>query len=191
LKYRYVLAGWFCAGMLVGALGLALMTTSGFTIEKKMPIVDLAQLAATLLLAIYIPFAIDTFRDRAKSVRALLIDDVNNFVAVVRSVNSVLTSCTNSDTTTPQDVMRIRTGFLSGNVKLGRLEKRLFDVCQERCKDSYYPFKDAYTSYWKAVTDGNLYSGGKIDWNLWRKQEFPFATLEHRAAELLRFLNTI
>jgi hypothetical protein len=167
------------------------MSSGGFTIERKMPIVELAQLAATLLLAVYIPFAIDTYRDRARSVRTLLMDDVNNFMLTVRGINGVMTDCTNRRKTTEQDVMRIRTGFLSGNLKLGRLEKRLFDVCADACKDSYYPFKDAYTCYWKAVTDGPLYSGGlQIDWDLWRKQELPFASLEHSAAGLLRYLST-
>jgi len=192
LTPRYILAGWFTAGILVGAVLMAVVTFwGGFTIDKKMPIVDLAQLAATLLLALYIPFAIDAYRDRARTVRTLLTDDVNSFLAVVRDINRVMTNCTNAGKTTPQDVMRIRTGFLTGNVKLGRVETRLFDVCKDRCKDSYYPFKDAYTRYWKAVTDGALYSGGvQIDWDLWRKQELPFASLEHAAAGLLRYLST-
>jgi hypothetical protein len=167
-----------------------LLLWGGFEVDRRMPIVDLAQLAATLFLALYIPFAVDRYRDRTRSVRALLIDDVKAFMTVVQAINAVMTACTNANVTTPQDMMRIRTRFLTANVRIGRLEKRLLDVFSKRCRSHFDPFKSAYLSYWDAVTGGALYGGAPIDWDLWRKQEFAFASLEHAAAELVRYLST-
>ena len=187
----YVAVGWCVTGMLVGAVLLSLLLRwGGFTIDTKLPIVELAQLAAIVFLALYIPFAIESYIDRARSVRGLLVDDVRAFMSIVQGVNAVLTACTNAGVTTAQDLMRIRTGFLSGNVKLGRLEKRLFDTCGERCRPSFFPFKEAYIRYWHTVTGGSLYGGGRVDWDLWRRQEFAFTSLEHEAAALVRYLTT-
>jgi hypothetical protein len=187
---RWFLAvGYFVTGIVVGAVLLAVLVLWGdFSVDRRMPIVDLGQLAATLFLALYIPFAVDRYRDRARSVRALLLDDVRSFMTIVGDVNKVMTSCSNSSKTMPQDLMRIRSGFLSANVKIARLEGRLVNACGKGCRPSLDPFKQAYLKYWDAVTSGSLYGGTPIDWDLWRKQEFAYASLEHAAAELLRYL---
>jgi hypothetical protein len=186
----FVAIGFVLTGILVGVVLLSVLVLwRHFEVDTRMPIVDLAQLGATLFLALYIPFAVDRYRDRARSVRALLIDDVRAFMALVQSINKVMTACTSNGKTTDQDVMRIRTGFLSANLKIGRLEKRVVDTCSKRCRTSFDPFKASYFKYWKVVTGGSLYGGAPVTWELWRSQELAFASLEHSAAQLVRYLS--
>lgn len=182
-----VIAGWFIAGCLAGAVLLAFAETwSSLWIDTKIPILDLAQLAATVALALYIPLALENYRDKERSARTLLSDGVAEFMSVVRSINGVVTQCTHSKTTTPQDVMKIRTGFITANLKLGRLEQRIIGECPKRCAAPLAAFKNGYDAFWRAVTGGALYGGTPVDWNMWRRQELAFASLEHSSLDLLR-----
>jgi hypothetical protein len=73
---------------------------------------------------------------------------------------------------------------------ISRLEKRIVDNGSKKCRPSFDQFKSAYSGSWRAVTGGSLYSGHSIEWDLWRRQEFAFASLEHAATELLKYLST-
>jgi hypothetical protein len=179
------------AAALVGAVLLSLAVLwAHLTIDSRVPIVDLAQLAATVFLAFYIPLALERYRDRVRSTRDLLIEDVTRFMLPVRAINEVMTACTHAAQTTERDRMRIRTAFLTANRKLGPLEQRIRAAGSHSCMEPLKELRAAYDGYWKAVTGGSLYGSGQVDWDLWRTQEFAFGALEHAVSGLLESLRT-
>jgi hypothetical protein len=188
---RFIALGWFIAGALTGAtLVPVLVFWVDLSFDLKVPIVGLAQLAATLFLALYIPLALDNYRDRLRSVRAMLIDEVTGLMSVVRSINSVLTGCAQAEVTTQQDLMKVKTAFLTANVKIVRLDGRVKSEYAGSCYKPLNDFRRSYEGYWHAVTDGALYAGTAVDWRLWRKQEFAFDVMDQSASDLARYLRT-
>jgi hypothetical protein len=183
--------GLFLAGVLAGAALLPIIVLWSFIpIELTLPIIDIAQLAATVFLAFYIPLALQKYLERRRYVRELLVDHVRNLVAGVGMVNQVIRDCASNGKTDEADRMRVRTGLLTANLKMGPLEKRIRNDCGDECTASLKAFRSAYDRYYDTVSGGDLYGHGNITWELWRSQAFAFNRLEETATDLVQFLGT-
>jgi hypothetical protein len=181
--------GWFISGALSGAvLMIVLFVRYKLEIDATLPVIDLAQLAATMFLALYIPLALERLRDQQQYARNLLINHVLDLVAGVRAVNEVLRECASRAETHDRDRMQVRTRFLTSNAKMGRLEKRIGEACSD-CTEPLRAFRAAYDKYYDAVTGGSLYGQGMVTWDFWRNQEFAFIHFENSATDLSRFLS--
>jgi hypothetical protein len=190
LHKKLLYGGWFVAGIPIGASLFAWASARDHvTLEHGVKIVDLAQLGATIFLALYIPLALETFRDRRKYAQEMLIDHIRSLVAGLESVNVYLRE--NADVSSPADpgCMRVRTGFTTANLKMARLKERLPLDCGEGCRQYLEDFRTAYDRYYDAVTGGSLYGQGLVTWKLWQKQEFAFALLRDAEIDLIRFVN--
>jgi len=187
----WIALGWVLAGVVIGlALTPLLVFWFDVDFDLKLPVVGLAQLAATIFLALYIPLAIEGYRDRLRSSKSMLLDEISGFMAVVRSINTTATACAQAGATTKQDLMKIRSGFITGNIRFARLTKQFTDQHSESCAAPLAAFRNAYEDYWKALTGGALYAGVPVDWALWRRQEFALSSLELAASALTKFLHS-
>lgn len=191
MNQRWITLGWILAGVIIGVVLTPLMVFwRDVSFDLKLSVVGLAQLAATIFLALYIPLAIERYRDRLRSTKSMLLDEIAGFMTVARSINAGLTAAAQAGTTTQQDLMKIRTGFMTANARLARLDQQFTKEHPKSCTRPLAVFRGAYENYWKAVTGGALYAGSAVDWKLWRQQEFAFSSMELAASELTRFLNT-
>lgn len=184
--------GIFSAGLISGGLIIAAaLCTDSIEVEAKLSLSDLLQILIALFLALYIPFAIESSRDRHRYSRDILVDQVHGFLALLREINSVLLECAKEDVTQESDRIRVRAAFITANLKVQAIEQRVQQDCKES-NDILSGLRSSYKEYYDAVTGGALYgSEGKADWSLWRKQELPFIALENVCVDLVRFLRDV
>ena len=189
MRSRLLYLGLVACGALVGAAAMAaLLNWSMLSVDYKMPVVELAQLAATVVLAIYIPLALERALDSHRGIRSLLVADVESLAAVVRRVNETMSSCAKSNVTTESDRMTVRTSFMTANLRLSALSTRLRTSCGNDCASQVELLRHSYEKYYRAVTEGALYTTQVVDWGLWRRQELPFAAFETAKTSLEHYL---
>lgn len=178
--------GWSLPGAAFGAVIMAcLLHWSKLVVIYTAPVLDLAQLAATLFLAFYIPMALETQRDNWRSVRGLFVDQSKLILEVVRTINATVTRCAHSGETAPDDLMVIRTRFQTADGKVASFQARVKAGCSEKCVEPLNAFRRAYNNYYRAVTGGSLYGGKPVDYDLWRKQEAAFLVFENSVLDLI------
>jgi hypothetical protein len=184
--------GWFLSGTVAGALLLAVAVWNQLlTLSIELTLSDLLQLLVALFLALYIPLAIEGFRDRRKYSRDILVDQVQAFMVLMREVNGLLLDCARTNNTDESHRMRIKAAFITANLKSQSIEQRVRQDCSDST-EILNEMQGAHKKYFATVTSGSLYgSNGKADWQLWRQQELPFAELENACIDLVRFLRDV
>jgi hypothetical protein len=190
LRKTFHFGAWYAAGIVCGgALYAWASAYHMIKLESTTKVVELAQLAATIFLALYIPLALETYRDRRKYAQEMLIDHIRSFVSGLESVNAYLRENANASPPADLNSMRVRTGFITANLKMARLQERLPIECGEGCRQYVDDLRTAYDRYYEAVTDGSLYGDGLVTWKLWKRQEFAFTSLQNAELDLIRFVN--
>lgn len=184
--------GIFSAGLISGGIIIAAaLCTDSITLDGELSLSDLLQILIALFLALYIPFAIESSRDRHRYSRDILVDQVQGFLALMREINTLLLEAAKEGVTQESHRIRVRAAFITANLKVQAIEQRIQQDCKES-SDVLSELRSSYKRYFDVVTGGSLYgSEGKADWSLWRKQEHPFITLENACVDLVRFLRDI
>jgi hypothetical protein len=189
LSRRLLAAAWFIAGVPVGSALFAWFAAHDLVaLENSVKIVDLAQLGATIFLALYIPLALETYRERRKYAQEMLIEHIRSLVSGLQVVNDYLRE--KAGITPPADpkCMRVRTGFRTANLKMASIQSRLPLECGNHCSQHLSEFRSAYDRYYESVTNGKLYGNGLVTWELWQRQEFAFIALRDAEIDLVRFV---
>jgi hypothetical protein len=180
-------------GLIAGAVPLAFVFFALFTqvlhFDEKISITELALLSATVFLALYIPLALETFREKRKYAQEMLIEHIRSLVAGLQAVNDYLRDSADVTPSPDAKCMRVRTGFTTANLKMARLANRLPIECGANCVEHLTQFRAAYDRYFHAVTGGGLYGSGLVTWTLWQHQEFAFVALRDAEVDLVRFVN--
>lgn len=187
---RWLAAAWFIAGVPAGSALYAWLSASNhLVLENSVRIVDLAQLGATIFLALYIPLALETYRDRRKYAQDMLIDHIRSLVAGLQAINEYLRDNAGVTPSADPKCMRVRTGFRSANLRMASLQRRLPIDCGDQCTQSLREFRKAYDRYFVAVTGGNYYGKGVVSYSMWQYQEIIFVALRDAEIDLVRFIN--
>lgn len=119
LRRNLLIAGIFLGGGAAGALLFAVATSySLLTLSSELTIADLMEVLVALFLAVYIPLAIDAYRDKRKYSRDILVEQVQGFMGLLKEVNAVLLECARSGSTEESHRMRIKAAFITANLKV-------------------------------------------------------------------------
>jgi hypothetical protein len=190
LHKRWLAAAWLIAGVPIGSALYAWLTASDhLVLENSVKVVDLAQLGATIFLALYIPLALETYRDRRKYAQEMLIDHIRSLIAGLQVINHYLRDNAGVTPSVDPKCMRVRTGFRSANLRMASLQRRLPVDCGSQCTQSLLAFREAYDRYFVAVTGGNLYGKGLVTYTMWQYQEVVFVAMRDAEMDLVRFIN--
>lgn len=144
--------------------------------KKEVTIAEVANIALTIGLAVWIPYAINSKLDKHKDQKNEVVDDCKNTLSSIRQIKEKLSACYSAGVISPLDKDAVNLLFEDADNKLYNLDVYLEQLFGSNHGLYYNEIQNCYNNYWNFVTDsplmGSNYTQIDLDFNMKQIQLF-------------------